>query len=233
MGLAVHRATMIRILLADDHVMFREMMRIALPKAGDIEIIGEAGDGQQLLSVLGRLRPDVVLLDYKMPFVRDFRALLDQLLRRDPSTRALVLSAFANLDMVTRAADGGARGYVLKTTRLASVIDAVRAVAAGGVWIDPSLPRRLFAEFQRRAAGPAEPATADAGLSRREREVLACIAYGASNRAIAAKLSISHETVKTHIRHVFAKLGVRNRVEAALVFLGKGGPLREAGSQAA
>jgi DNA-binding NarL/FixJ family response regulator len=224
---------MIRVLLADDHAMFREMMRIALPKAGEIEIIGEAGDGQQLLDVLSRLRPDIVLLDYKMPYVRDFRALLDLLRRRDADARVLVLTAFANLDMVTRAADGGARGYVLKTTRLASVVDAVRAVAAGGVWIDPSLPRRLFDEFQRRAAGPQAAGSPDAALSRREREVLACMAHGASNRAIAARLSISQETVKTHLRHVFAKLGVRNRVEAALVFHGKGGPPRETGSQAA
>lgn len=224
---------MIRVLLADDHAMFREMMRLALPRAGEIEIVGEAGDGPQLLAAVGRLRPDVVLLDYKMPHVRDFRALLDQVLQRDPATRALVLSAFANLDMVTRAADGGARGYVLKTTRLSSVGDAVRAVAAGGLWIDPSLPRRLFAEFQRRATGPTDPGAADAGLSRREREVLACMAQGASNRGIASKLCISQETVKTHLRHVFAKLGVRNRVEAALVFHGKGGPPREPGSQAA
>jgi len=212
---------MIRIVLADDHAMFREMMRIALAKAGEIEIIGEAGDGQQLLDILHRVRPDVLVLDYKMPFVRDFRALLDRVLQRDPTVRALVLSAFANLDMITRAADGGARGYVLKTTRLSSVVDAIRAVGAGGVWIDPSLPRKLFAEFQRRAAGPDEVESLDTGLSRREREVLACMAHGASNRDIAVKLSISQETVKTHLRHIFAKLGVRNRVEATLVFHGK------------
>lgn len=223
---------MIRIVLADDHAMFREMMRIALARAGEIEILGEAGDGQQLLDVLHRLRPDVLVLDYKMPFVRDFRTLLDQVQRRDPAARTLVLSAFANLDMVIRAADGGARGYVLKTTRLSSVVDAIRAVAAGGVWIDPSLPRKLFAEFQRRAGGPSEDEAAGAGLSRREREVLACMAHGASNRAIAAKLSISQETVKTHLRHVFAKLGVRNRVEAALAFHGKA-TTREPGSAAA
>jgi DNA-binding NarL/FixJ family response regulator len=224
---------MVRIVLADDHAMFREMMRIALAKAGEIEIIGEAGDGQQLLDVLHRLRPDVLLLDYKMPYVRDFRALLDHVLQRDPTARALVLSAFANLDMVTRAADGGARGYVLKTTRLSSVVDAIRAVAAGGVWIDPSLPRKLFAEFQRRAGPSPGDVALDAALSRREREVLACMAHGASNRAIAAKLSISQETVKTHLRHVFAKLGVRNRVEATLVFHGKAARLREPGSAAA
>jgi DNA-binding NarL/FixJ family response regulator len=223
---------MVRIVLADDHAMFREMMRIALARAGEIEILGEAGDGQQLLDVLHRLRPDVVLLDYKMPYVRDFRALLEQIVQRDAAARALVLSAYANLDMVTRAADGGARGYVLKTTRLSSVVDAIRAVAAGGVWIDPSLPRKLFAEFQRRAGGPAAGEPLDSALSRREREVLACMAHGFSNRAIAAKLSISQETVKTHLRHVFAKLGVRNRVEATLVFHGKA-PAREPGSAAA
>ncbi|MBX3026312.1 response regulator transcription factor [bacterium] len=207
------------------------MMRIALAKAGEIEILGEAGDGPQLLDVLHRLRPDVVLLDYKMPGARDFRGLLEQILQRTAAARALVLSAFANLDMVTRAADGGARGYVLKTTRLSSVVDAIHAVAAGGVWIDPSLPRRLFAEFQRRAGDRGDSAPLDASLSRREREVLACMAHGDSNRAIAARLSISQETVKTHLRHVFAKLGVRNRVEATLVFHGK--PRREPGSAAA
>ncbi len=93
--------------------------------------------------------------------------------------------------------------------------------------------RKLFAEFQRRAGGSTDPGAADAGLSRREREVLACMAHGASNRAIAVKLCISQETVKTHLRHVFTKLGVRNRVEAALAFHGKGGPPRESGSQAA
>jgi DNA-binding NarL/FixJ family response regulator len=211
---------MIRVLLADDHVMFRDMMRIALPRAGEIEIIGEAGDGQQLLEVLHRLRPDVLVLDYKMPYVRDFRALLEQVAGRVPETRPLVLSAFANLDMVTRAAEGGARAYVLKTTRLAAVVDAVRAVAAGGVWIDPSLPRKLFGTFQQLASGATPPPASDA-LSRREREVLACIAHGASNRDIAGKLSISQETVKTHLRRIFAKLGVRNRVEAALAFHGR------------
>lgn len=222
---------MIRVLLADDHVMFRDMMRIALPRAGEIEIIGEAGDGQQLLEVLHRLRPDVLVLDYKMPYVRDFRALLDQVTGRAPETRPLVLSAFANLDMVTRAAEGGARAYVLKTTRLAAVVDAVRAVAAGGVWIDPSLPRKLFGTFQRLAGGATPPREADA-LSRREREVLACIGHGASNRDIAGKLSISQETVKTHLRRIFAKLGVRNRVEAALAFHGRLGA-RETPSAAA
>lgn len=223
---------MIRVLLADDHVMFRDMMRIALPRAGEIEIIGEAGDGQQLLDVLHRLRPEVLVLDYKMPYVRDFRALLEQVAARAPDTRPLVLSAFANLDMVTRAAEGGARAYVLKTTRLAAVVDAVRTVAAGGVWIDPSLPRKLFGTFQRLAGDGAAPRGEAEALSRREREVLACMAHGASNRDIAGKLSISQETVKTHLRRIFAKLGVRNRVEAALAFHGRLGS-RETPSAAA
>jgi DNA-binding NarL/FixJ family response regulator len=223
---------MIRVLLADDHVMFRDMMRIALPRAGEIEIIGEAGDGQQLLDVLHRLRPEVLVLDYKMPYVRDFRALLEQVAARAPDTRPLVLSAFANLDMVTRAAEGGARAYVLKTTRLSAVVDAVRTVAAGGVWIDPSLPRKLFGAFQRLAGDGAAPRGETDALSRREREVLACMAHGASNRDIAGKLSISQETVKTHLRRIFAKLGVRNRVEAALAFHGRLGG-RETPSAAA
>jgi DNA-binding NarL/FixJ family response regulator len=196
------------------------MLRIALGRTGEIEVIAEAGDGHQLIQVLYRARPDVLLLDYKMPHVRDFRALVEQICGRYPSIRILVLSGFATEKMAVDAAEGGAHGYALKSTRLAVVLDAIRSVAAGGVWIDPSLPRRVFDGFQRAAAGPVAGAEAS-GLTRREREVLACVAQGGSNTDIARKLAISEETVKTHLRRIFAKLGVKNRVAAALMYHGK------------
>jgi DNA-binding NarL/FixJ family response regulator len=211
---------MIRVLVADDHAMFREMLKIALPRTGDIEVVGEAGDGQELANVLYRIHPDVVLLDYKMPYVRDFAALVRDLRRDYPETEIVVLSGFASEDIAMRAAEGGARGYVLKSTRLSGVADAIRAVAGGGIWIDPELPRRVFDVFQR-AAGSGTQASGLADLTRREREVLASVAEGISNQEIAQKLCISEQTVKTHLTRIFAKLAVRNRLAAALAFYGR------------
>jgi DNA-binding NarL/FixJ family response regulator len=211
---------MIRVLVADDHAMFREMLKIALPRTGDIEVVGEAGDGQELGNVLYRIHPDVVLLDYKMPYVRDFAALVRDLRRDYSETEIVVLSGFASEDIAVRAAEGGARGYVLKSTRLSAVADAIRAVAGGGIWIDPELPRRVFDLFQR-AAGSGTQATGLADLTRREREVLASVAEGISNQEIAQKLCISEQTVKTHLTRIFAKLAVRNRLAAALAYYGR------------
>jgi DNA-binding NarL/FixJ family response regulator len=211
---------MIRVLVADDHAMFREMLKIALPRTGDIEVVGEAGDGQELTNVLYRIHPDVVLLDYKMPYVRDFATLVRDLRRDYAETEIVVLSGFASEDIAVRAAEGGARGYVLKSTRLSGVADAIRAVASGGIWIDPELPRRVFDLFQR-AAGSGTQATGLADLTRREREVLASVAEGISNQEIAQKLCISEQTVKTHLTRIFAKLAVRNRLAAALAYYGR------------
>jgi len=212
---------MIRVVVADDHAMFREMLRIALPRKGDMEVVGEAADGQELPDVLYRSRPDVVLIDYKMPFVRDFVALLQSLRAQNPHVCFVVLSGFSTVEIAMRAAEGQARGYVLKATRLSAVAEAVRTVAAGGIWIDPSLPRKVFDVFQKQAAGPLAGDDVAGSLTRREREILACAAEGISNQAIAEKLCISEQTVKTHLSRVYAKLGVKNRLGAALLFYGK------------
>jgi len=214
---------MIRIVLADDHAMFREMLGIALQRDGTIQVVGEAGDGQELLECVDRFRPDVVLLDYKMPNVRNFTELVQQIHTQHPATQVIVLSGFDSTEIATRAAEGGARGYVRKSTRLGAVADAIRIVAKGGIWIDPNLPRKVFDIFQRQS-GDTEAAAANGmeGLTRREREVLACVAEGISNQAIARKLCISEQTVKTHLTRIFAKLDVKNRLAAALLFYGKG-----------
>ena len=214
---------MIRVLVADDHAMFREMLTVALPRSGDLEVVGEADNGRNLNEALYRCRADVVLLDYKMPYMNDFATLVTDLLRRHQTTRVIVLSGFASSDIAARAAAAGARGYILKSTRLYAVADAIRTVMNGGIWIDPNLPRQVFDIFQRNSAPADQPDNGLKHLSRREREVLACVAQGFGNRAIASKLAISEKTVKTHLTRIFAKLDVKNRVSAALVFHGGDG----------
>lgn len=211
---------MIRVVVADDHEMFREMLRLALPRGGKIEVVGEAADGQELKAVVDRLRPDVVLLDYKMPYVRDFTALVQQIRGQEDDLEVVVLSGFGSEEVATRAAEGGARGYVLKATRLSAVADAVQTVASGGIWIDPTLPRKIFTIFQRQSTKETGT-TSDsglAGLTRRELEVLASVAQGISNQEIGKKLCISEQTVKTHLTRIFAKLEVKNRLAAVLAF---------------
>jgi len=211
---------MIRVLVADDHAMFREMLKIALPRGGNLEVVGEAADGHELTDVIYRVRPDVVLLDYQMPLAKDFAGQIQDIRIHYPPTHVIVLSGFANEEIARRAATGGARGYVLKSTRLAAVADAIRAVASGGIWVDPNLPRKIFEIFQRDAQSGSQ-ADGMADLTRREREVLACVAEGISNHEIAQKLCISEQTVKTHLTRIFAKLSVKNRLAAALAFYGK------------
>jgi DNA-binding NarL/FixJ family response regulator len=205
-------------MIADDHMMFREMLGIALPRHDDIEVVGEADNGRDLIEVMYRCRPEVLLLDYKMPHVSNFTVLLKETRSQHPLCQVIVLSGFASADIATRAAEAGARGYVLKSTRLNAVADAIRTVTKGGVWIDPNLPRQVFDIFQRQSVGADRRHSGLAELTRREREVLACVAQGVGNREIAQMLSISEKTVKTHLTRIFAKLDVKNRVSAAMAF---------------
>lgn len=210
---------MIRIVVADDHEMFREMLTIALPRGGEFQIVGEAADAEDVRAVVGRLRPEVLLLDYKMPLVRNFSRLVGDLRDCSERTFVIVLSGTASLEVARQATDGGASGYILKSTQLSAVADAVRTVAAGGIWVDPSLPRKVFDVFQRRAhSSEGRGDSGLAALTRREREVLACVAQGISNLEIAQRLCISEPTVKTHLTRIFAKLAVKNRLSAALAF---------------
>jgi DNA-binding NarL/FixJ family response regulator len=216
---------MTRVLIADDHEMFRELLRIAAQARPEFAIVGEAGDGRGAIELAERLRPDIVLLDYRMPSEGNFEMLVRSVIGTSGSPGVIVLSGFASEDIARNAATAGARGYVLKTTRLVAVFDAVRTVASGGVWIDPGLPRKVFALFQDQTASATGQDPGIARLTRREREVLACIAQGINNREIARKLCVSEPTVKTHITRIFVKLQVDNRVAAALAFYS-----REAGS---
>ena len=214
---------MIRVMSADDHMMFREMLSIALPRHDDIEVVGEVDNGRDLIDVMYRCRPDVLLLDYKMPQVSNFTVLVKETRSRYPMSQVIVLSGFASADIATRAAEAGARGYVLKSTRLHAVAEAIRTVMKGGVWIDANLPRQIFDIFQRQSIGPDKRHAGLGELTRREREVLACVAQGVGNREIATRLAISEKTVKTHLTRIFAKLDVKNRVSAAVAFYDRDG----------
>ena len=209
----------VRIVVADDHEMFREMLRLALPRGGAIQVVGEAADGVEARRVSARVRPQVLLLDYQMPHVRSFTTLVQQIRSEVDPPEVVVLSGLGNLEVAVRAAAGGARGYVLKSTRLSAVADAICTVAQGGVWIDPSLDRKVFDAFQRAVPRSAHQPDGLQGLTRREHEVLAQVAQGSSNQEIAHRLCISEQTVKTHLTRIFAKLEVKNRVAAALTFL--------------
>ncbi len=210
---------MIRIVVADDHEMFREMLSIALPRGGEFQIVGEAADADDVKGVVARLRPNVLLLDYKMPLLKNFTRLVGDLRESSDDTNVIVLSGTASLEVARQATDGGASGYILKSTQLSAVAEAVRTVAAGGIWVDPSLPRKVFDFFQRRAhSWEGRGDSGLAALTRREREVLACVAQGSSNQEIAQHLCISEPTVKTHLTRIFAKLEVKNRLSAALAF---------------
>lgn len=217
---------MIRVLVADDHTMVREMLKISFARSPDFEVVAEAADGRELLDYSDRTRPDVALVDYDMPYARDFSGLIRRLRSRHPRTQVVVLSGTASEGIAQRAARGGARGYVVKSTRLGAVSDAIRTVAAGGTWIDANLPRPVFDAFQALAEGTPTESSAPqhpglATLTRREREVLTCVAAGANNRDIAAKLSLSEATVKAHLGRIFRKLAVKSRLEAALAFHGR------------
>jgi DNA-binding NarL/FixJ family response regulator len=154
-----------------------------------------------------------------MPYVRDFAALVQQIRGQKDDLEVVVLSGFGSEEIAARAAEGGAKGYVLKATRLSAVADAVQTVASGGIWIDPTLPRKIFTIFQRQSTKETAPdENGLAGLTRRELEVLASVAQGISNQEIGKKLCISEQTVKTHLTRIFAKLEVKNRLAAVLAF---------------
>ena len=204
-------ADRIRVLLADDHAVVREGLRTFLELQEGIEIVGEAADGEAAIREAERLGPDVILMDLVMPKLDGVEA-MRELRRRRPAIRVIVLTSFAQDDRLLPAIQAGAAGYLLKNVEPAELARAVRAAHAGGTTLDPTEASRLVeAIAQPPGAEPRERLTA------REREVLALIALGRSNKRIAFELGIAEKTVKTHVGHVLAKLGVADRTQAALL----------------
>lgn len=217
---------MITVLLADDHATVRSGLRLLLSAHRDLEVVGEAGDGAVAVAQARALRPDVTLMDVRMPGVDGLTA-TEQIVAGGWS-RVLVLTSFEVDEYVAGALRAGADGYLLKTVGAGPLADAVRRVAAGEAVLAPEVTRQVIAGFAAagglHARGPIPQAAADADpgarlhdLTEREREVLAVIARGLSNAQIADALTISEATAKTHVSRVLAKLGCTSRVQAAIL----------------
>jgi len=204
-------AEAIRVLLADDHAVVREGLRSFLELHDAIDIVGEAADGEEAVRLAESHRPDVVLMDLVMPRLDGVGA-MRELRRRLPEVKVIVLTSFTDDEQLLPAVQAGAAGYLLKNAQPQELARAVRAAHAGDALLDPHIAARLLESIARPAGeAPADP------LTRREREVLELIARGLSNKRIARELGIAEKTVKTHAGHVFAKLGVTDRTQAALL----------------
>jgi len=199
----------VRVLLVDDHEMVRAGLRTFLGLQPDIEVVGEAGSGEQALALVPRLAPDIVLLDLVLPGMPGLEV-ARRLRAAHPEVKVVVLTSYAGEESVLPAVRAGVAGYLLKDVGPAELADAVRAVHAGGASLAPG----VAATVVRSVAGAVpEPAAA---LTPREREVLRLIARGRSNRLIARDLALSEKTVKAHVSAILAKLGVTDRTQAAL-----------------
>lgn len=201
----------IRVVLGDDHVLVREGTRRILEQATDIAVVGEAGDGEEALALIERLRPDVAILDIRMPRLSG----IDVVRRMGDrcGTRALMLTAYDDDEFIAAPLSAGASGYLLKTARPAELIDAIRRVHAGDLVLQPGVATKIARLWQRAVVG--ERGLSDP-LSAREREVLELAASGLRNRAIAERLGISSRTVEGHFNGILTKLGVSSRLEAVL-----------------
>ncbi len=210
----------IRILLADDQSLFREGLRTLLSVQPDLEVVGEAGNGEEAVRLATTLRPDVVLMDLQMP-VLDGVAATRQLRTTCPACRVIVLTTFDDDEYVFEGLRAGAMGYLLKDTPSAKLAEAIRAAARGESFLEPSVAAKVVAEFTRLST-PSKPAASLAvqplaePLSDRELEVLRLVAQGASNKEIAAALFIAEGTAKNHLTNILGKLGVTDRTQAAL-----------------
>lgn len=205
---------MIELLLADDQAMVRSGLRLILEAESDIVVVAEADNGEEACRLARRHKPDVVLMDIRMPVMDGLEA-TRQIAEAVPGTRVIVLTTFDVDDYVYGALRAGASGFLLKDAGGDQLIDAIRVVASGEALIAPSVTKRLIAEFAKRPESEGVKGLGD--LTDRELEVLAQMARGLSNAEIAEELYVSEATVKTHVSHILTKLQLRDRVQAVVV----------------
>lgn len=212
----------IRVVIVEDHALVREGTRQILQRQRDIEVVGEASDGEEAIGVIQRLRPDIAIVDIALPgkngidVTREVRA-------AGLPTRILILSAYDDDEYIFALLEAGAAGYVLKNVRGKELADAVRSVRNGESVFHPAITRKVLARIA--GSQPAQPTpalAADSVVTEREREVLMLAARGLSNKAIARELRLSVRTVQAHLNHIFNRLGVSSRTEAAVFGLSHG-----------
>jgi DNA-binding NarL/FixJ family response regulator len=204
--------TKLRVVIADDQPMMRAGFKAVLEATGDIEVVAEAGNGEEAVQAAGALAPDVVLMDIRMPEMDGIEAT-----RRLPRQRVLILTTFGLDQYIIEALRAGASGFLLKDAPTQEVVAAVRAVAAGDAVLSAAVTRQLLDQVARRLPAPVSRQPADRDLlTEREHEVLRMLANGLSNAEIAAALVVSEATVKSHVSHLLTKLGLRDRVQAVI-----------------
>ncbi len=208
-------AETVRVLLVDDQRLMREGLRTLLELEPGLEVVGEAGNGEEALAAYKRLRPDVVLMDVRMPVMDGVEA-TRHLRARFLTARVIILTTFDDDEYVLEGLRGGALGYLLKDVSVQDLVEAIQTVMAGGVLIEPSVARKVVAELARlRPSVSTSPRSAEL-LSEREREVLQLLAEGLTNREIAERLFLAEGTVKNYVTTILGKIGARDRTQVAL-----------------
>ncbi len=203
----------LRILIADDHPLFRKGMRTLLNATADMEVVGEATTGQEVIELAAMLQPDVILMDLQMPGINGIEA-TRQIVQTSPHIRILVITLFEDDASVFSALRAGARGYVLKDTKEEEMVRAIRAVGSGEAIFSPAIATRLMDFFA--APRPAVPKEIFPTLTEREREILQWIARGSTNHDIAKQLALSVKTVNNYVSNIFSKLQVADRAQAII-----------------
>ncbi len=211
---------MIRVLIADDHLIIRQGIRLILETSADIELAGEAADGAEALKQAAELQPDVVLMDLRMPGM-DGLAAIERLRHEQPQVAVVILTTFNEDDLMMRGLRLGAKGYLLKDTDRETLLDSIRAAARGETLLKPEIMTRLLSVMTP-SERPAQTAGAGLSLSERERQVLSEVAKGERNKEIAARLGITERTVKAHLDSIYNKLGVDSRAAAVSAALQRG-----------
>lgn len=211
----------IRVLIADDHLIVREGLRLILETADGMELVGEACNGIEAVDLAGKLQPDVVLMDLRMPGMDGLEA-IEQIRARWPQIAVVILTTYNEDDLMMRGLRAGARGYLLKDAGREALFNAIRAAARGETLLKPEIIERLLAYAPKSVSAAAPAVRSGMELSARELEVLAGIAQGERNKEIALRLGITERTVKAHLASVFNKLGVDSRAAAVSTALQRG-----------
>jgi DNA-binding NarL/FixJ family response regulator len=211
----------VRVVLADDEPLVRAGVHAILTAGPGIDVVAQAADGQQAVDLVRRHRPDVAVLDIRMPRLDGLSATVE-LRRVAPGTAVVILTTFGEDEYILRALDGGATGFLLKTGDPRELVAGVRAAADGAAYLSPRVTKRVLTRLRPGALRPGPGGDRTAALSGREREVLALLGAGLSNSEIGRRLHLTEGTVKTHVSAILTRLGVRNRVQAAIVAYAEG-----------